>query len=666
MKRQTQILLLVYQLLLTVPFGLLFPLWLLVPSLMLTIIGFSNLLKQRPKPKPITTLLFTIAIGLTLLFANLIRSFEFSYFQWATLLLFFVGGLKSFETRKYRDVMTFLALSYMTLFCILILNSSLFFLLYGLGMVIGSIGLLFDLHSTRQVSFLESLKRSLRFCLLMSPVFIFLFVFFPRFQMNSMGVRKSTTGRTGFSPKIEPGTISELVQSDRVALNVYIRENTKLPFLEMYWRGAVLNHSQGLSWTQGVEQTTEPQAELEFPVGSISQSIVLYPQEQPWLFGLDMPITMTIADEKSVISSNDQSEFTISPLPSGIVVYEVKSWAPGNSQVSAPKAIAPYLQTPQEIHPKIANLVADWQNLNLEPENMARKVMEYFKQQHFSYSRQPDLPSGDPLYSFLFETQKGFCEHFAAAFATLMRLLGIPARVVVGFQGGTHNYFGNYYVVKDADAHAWTEIWLAQKGWVRQDPTSVVAPLRLMIGGAQFNQLDFENSDQRSLLAQYTRAQTVTFSNPVHLLPLLLDSFNYKWDLFLTTYTTEFQTFLLKHLGLGNLSPWTMLTLVTVGAIGFGLLLISLHLRTRTRPDKLTLYYLQLLEALQKRGVVIDHADGPLTLAQKASKVLPNFKAELDEVFFAYIQLRFGKTDLRFSLKNFKELVGAIKISPIK
>ena len=88
----------------------------------------------------------------------------------------------------------------------------------------------------------------------------------------------------------------------------------------------------------------------------------------------------------------------------------------------------------------------------------------------------------DSVDEFLFDTKRGFCGHYASAFATLMRAAGIPARVVTGYQGGTFNRFADYWILRQSDAHAWTEVWIEGRGWLRMDPTSVIAPSRVERG----------------------------------------------------------------------------------------------------------------------------------------------------------------------------------------
>jgi len=105
-----------------------------------------------------------------------------------------------------------------------------------------------------------------------------------------------------------------------------------------------------------------------------------------------------------------------------------------------------------------------------------------FSRQEFYYTLTPPRLSDDSVDEFLFETKRGFCGHYASAFAILMRAAGIPARVVTGYQGGTFNRFANYWIVRQSDAHAWDEIWIDGHGWLRIDPTSVIAPSRVEHG----------------------------------------------------------------------------------------------------------------------------------------------------------------------------------------
>ena len=106
-------------------------------------------------------------------------------------------------------------------------------------------------------------------------------------------------------------------------------------------------------------------------------------------------------------------------------------------------------------------------------------MLNFFAQGGFEYTLTPQRLGRDSIDELLFSTRQGFCGHYASAFVDLMRAGGVPARVVTGYQGGEWNPIGHYLTVRQSDAHAWAEVWLPERGWLRADPTAVVAPQRL-------------------------------------------------------------------------------------------------------------------------------------------------------------------------------------------
>ncbi|MCB1753809.1 MAG: transglutaminase domain-containing protein, partial [Gammaproteobacteria bacterium] len=137
------------------------------------------------------------------------------------------------------------------------------------------------------------------------------------------------------------------------------------------------------------------------------------------------------------------------------------------------------LLLPPGISPRMLDLVDSWQHRNESDSDVVLRALDYFREQPFFYTLYPPPLGESPADQFLFETRRGFCEHYATSFTLLMRIAGIPARVVGGYQGGQVNPLGNYLIVRQSDAHAWSEVWLQGRGWQRVDPTVAVAPERI-------------------------------------------------------------------------------------------------------------------------------------------------------------------------------------------
>ena len=240
----------------------------------------------------------------------------------------------------------------------------------------------------------------------------------------------------------------------------------------------------------------------------------------------------------------------------------------------------------------------------------------------------------------------GFCEHFSASFATLMRLAGVPARVVVGYVGGEPNESGGYLIVRQSDAHAWTEIWLDDQGWTRVDPTAELVPERLttdlqtLLGGG----LD-------GVIA--ARRQTWWWQ-AYQTLRLAWDNVNYKWYSNVVRYEQDEQRSLLDRLGLKD---WRRLAVVPIlaGIVLLGLGLVALWVRRPARhPDPAVRLWQDLCRRLSRRGITRLPSEGSLAFSQRAAAALPELAAPILEFGQAYASLRYGE-GMQASLKTLRD-----------
>src|SRR5262249_47741743 len=158
--------------------------------------------------------------------------------------------------------------------------------------------------------------------------------------------------------------------------------------------------------------------------------------------------------------------------------YEVVSSSGSTETELTPTERQEALEVPASVSPAVRELAESWIDQDSNPRVTVNKALQFFRTQGFRYSLLPGEYGKNDLEQFLFHRRIGFCEHYATSFATLMRLAGIPARVVVGYLGGEYNDLGRFFLVRQADTHAWCEIWLPDSGWTRIDPTTAVAPGR--------------------------------------------------------------------------------------------------------------------------------------------------------------------------------------------
>jgi hypothetical protein len=231
---------------------------------------------------------------------------------------------------------------------------------------------------------------------------------------------------------------------------------------------------------------------------------------------------------------------------------------------------------------------------------------------------------------FLFNTKKGFCEHYASSFVFLMRAAGVPARVVTGYQGGEINPVGEYMIIRQADAHAWAEVWLDGQGWVRVDPTSAVSPARIQSGIA-------------SALPASEPLPALVRPSPFKRLRLGWDSINNGWNQWVLGYNQQRQTeFLSKISGSkvtrGDMALWlSVLLIVIVGLIALWVLRPS-----RNTHDATQNAWLKFQAKLARAGLQRQPAEGPLDFAVRAAQAFPACQERIDNIVELYLPLRYG------------------------
>jgi len=258
--------------------------------------------------------------------------------------------------------------------------------------------------------------------------------------------------------------------------------------------------------------------------------------------------------------------------------------------------------------------------------------MSWFNQE-FYYTLQPPTLGKNSVDEFLFQSKKGFCEHFASSFVFMLRAAGIPARVVVGYQGGELNPLENYYVVRQYDAHAWAEVWMenpqdsAITGWQRFDPTFAVAPHRILDG---FRETFEENGELDFPITALEKYRDIAW---VNLLRLQMDRLNYEWARWVLDYDAEKQFQLMTSL-LGEYSI-ARLALFSVGfvVILMGLISLALWWQERDRTlDPVLRAYRRFCLRLSKRGYTLAPGETPVEFLLRVSTTDPDHYGYLREV----------------------------------
>lgn len=598
----------------------------------------------------------------------------------ASTLLVLLASLKLLETNRYRDGMLVILTSYFLLMAHLLNSQSLVSTIFmGLDVLLITT-LMFQMHKKDRRTSPRSFRPAMKLLAIALPVWIFLFVVFPRFSTSLWQLQKPQALSTGFSDDLDPGSIENLVESEAPAFRVNFVKGDRPASSSLYWRGAILTVSHGLKWTKDANAdlrsehliTPDPSAHEAF-----QYQVFLEPMYQKWLFALDYPRDLS-PDEPILARNLRRRPGLIYESEHALVTRAAYS---GASTLQAPAQTLSesdrelYLQTPEDLTPRVRALAASLKEGTHSATEASRRILRYFVEQDFGYTRRPgSLPLGrDQLETFLFETRRGFCEHFASSYATLMRAMGYPARVTVGFQGGNYNQLGSYIVVRNLDAHAWAEIWqegadhAGQGRWVRVDPTQVVAPLRLQLGG-DFNRLD------DATLAQGLTGDELRKNLDGGLwrlglrLTMVWDAAQMKWNGFLLRYDFDYQKSLMDRIGLKNVSRWIFFLWVAVGVLLF---IAALHWSLRRKAikeDPVLIAWRKFCTRMEKSGIARINNEGPLAFAERAAKLRPDKQREIKEIAQVFVDLRYGPNHDGHPdparIRSLRQLVRGFSIAP--
>lgn len=462
------------------------------------------------------------------------------------------------------------------------------------------------------------------------PLMLVLFLLFPRINGPLWGLPKDAhAGLIGISDEMEPGSISKLIRSNAVAFRVEF-DGEIPPHNKLYWRGPVLWYTDGRKWTREPVSYHEP-PHVDVSGSASHYTITMEPTNKPWLFALEMPQQ---APATGYISYD--YEFRSRTPVQQRIRYKMSSYTDYRLGTSDSYELRRALQFPLNAHKKAIKLARSWRKKTSRPEEIINLALRMFSQENFYYTLSPPPLTFDNVDDFLFGTRRGFCEHYAAAFVILMRAAGIPARVVTGYQGGVYNPVGNYLIVYQRDAHAWAEVWLDDKGWVRVDPTSVVSPARVEEGIE--DALPGEVTDMPGVFSQ-----SLLSRNLWQKLRNTWDAVNNQWNQWFISYGPERQTLFLRQFGMEKID-YGLLTLLLLVSAGL-LLLVTAWLLFRqqaARPDQARRVYDRFCRKLESVGIQRRPYEGPLDFAARASRKKKTLAEKVNMITALYVQVRYA------------------------
>jgi transglutaminase-like putative cysteine protease len=476
-----------------------------------------------------------------------------------------------------------------------------------------------------KASLLAELSFSFRLLALAIPIGLAFFILFPRLATPLWGMPDTTLdSKSGLSDSMSPGSIQNLFMDDSPAFRAEFNGLTPTS-AELYWRGPVFWRFDGRTWKGGFYGRNIDVSRMpETNAAKWDYTIQLEPNEQNWLFALDYPASIPPDSRLSMDFQLIRKQPVIQ-----LFQYSVIS---NPDFVDTPELSGPLrlraLDLPDEFNPRTRRMVEQWRRETPGDAEFVRRVLDHFNQESFHYSLEAPRLGTHSVDEFLFESRTGFCEHYASSFAVMMRMAGIPARIVTGYQGGWYSDLGDYVLVRQSDAHAWTEVWFAQSGWTRVDPTAAVSPLRVQQGS-----LGALSAPRHLLDYSWLRGLRNTS-----------DVIQQRWNDWVIEYGAGRQARLFEPLGLDRMSPAMLVSVLFLVILVFSAIIFPIVMRIKGpgSKDPILLAWRLFLKRLEKAGVTSLPSDGAIELAESASLSLPAESVTIHRIANLFTQSRYA------------------------
>jgi transglutaminase-like putative cysteine protease len=474
------------------------------------------------------------------------------------------------------------------------------------------------------------------------PLALLAFVLVPRLSTPLWGAPSRDQARTGLSDRMSPGGFTELLTDDHPAMRVAFDGTPPAPD-QRYFRAFVMARYDGVSWTYH-DVANQPPAALE-ATHSIDYQITLLPTHRRVLPTLDVPIDApgdaTMRRGRVLVAARPVND---------ALTYRLSSATRYRLEPRLDLRRNRWLQLPAGFNPRTLALGQSWrQQYGHDDAAIVRAALALFHDGGFRYTLAPAPLGRNAMDDFLFDTREGFCEHYSSAFTVLMRAAGIPARIVTGYQGGYWNKLGNYLLVRNSDAHAWAEVWLAGRGWVRADPTGAVRPERVSLGAAAAgDQLDWYRRDWLQGLGNRW------------------DVVNRWWDQAVTGFDALRQRGMLTPFGIRDTDTATLGLLLAIGTTGFIGIGLAWALLRRQSRDPLRAALGELERKLARRRIARRVGEGPQHYLSRAARALPSQRGELMELTKRYVDLRYAHDEpASESVRAFRRAVRNFRVNNV-
>lgn len=546
-------------------------------------------------------------------------------------LLAVMASLKMLETRKRRDQFVLLFIAVFLVMATLLREQylwSLPYLIIALAIIMTA---WLRMAAEPGEPIVRSFRTGARLMAYAAPLAIAMWIFFPRISVPFWAVPIDTSsGVSGLSNSMSPGDISSLSLSNAVAFRARFFDAVPEP-RDRYWRAMVLHRFNGRTWN-GSEPVYERRSlsTVEVRGDPVRYEITMEPTGQQWIPALEMPDRW---DLPRTFMGRMQQLTHVYPIDQRIA-FEMESYTEYQVDRDLSQYLRGwYLDLPEGFNPRTVELARTMLSEAGSRTDYINAVVNMFNVEEFYYTLRPPELGVNSVDEFLFNTRQGFCEHYASAFAFMMRAAGIPSRVILGFQGGEINPMGGRLIVRQSDAHAWTEIWLAGTGWLRIDPTAAVAPQRIEVG---FTDSLFDGAGARWGLTMPSQF--------LHQLQLTWDALNASWNDLILGYGPEKQSSFMQLLGMDN-PTWRKMLLTLIALVVALTLIISLVMHLRNGPpnkDRAAILYDRFIKKT-KLPPTTGETPAAYALRLKESDLLDD--DTVDTVTNLYLAARYGESN---------------------
>jgi transglutaminase-like putative cysteine protease len=590
--------------------------------------GMRVLLALRGRDAPPRMLSAAVALLAILMLFTMFRSF--SGLAAGTALLTLTASLKLLETRTRRDLCVIVLIVYFLCLTALLADASFWLLGYTLLVAwVTSACLLRSTTVTAELNARDSLRDTGRLLLQAVPIALVLWLFFPRFAEPLWHLpQPENAATTGLSDTLSPGDITDLALSDEVVMRAHFRGAVPPP-RERYWRGPVLFDFDGRTWRRhDPDLIASPPLEPRGP--AYVYTLNLEPHGHNWIYALDSPSSWDLA--RAYLTADymlAQPNAIAQPLEVTVTSY---------TETDSPSGLGSALRRrdtrlPADSNPRTRAFAAQLHALHPDDADYVAAVLKMFQTEQYFYTLEPPPLGADSVDQFLFETKRGFCGHYASAFAVLMRAADIPARVVTGYYGGTYNRYADYWLVRQSDAHAWVEVWIEGRGWMRVDPTSAIAP-----GRVEHSVRDAESASAALGMPLPNRLPWLRD------LRLRTDALRELWRARILQYNQGAQQRLLARFNVPE-PDVRKLVMVLAAALSLTLAWLTWHVRRELSPDArepAVRAFDRLCAKLAACGLRRAASEPAESFALRVAGARPDLAAEVAALCRRYNELRYG------------------------